>query len=229
MKKNLTIAIDGFSSCGKSTLAKTLAKELNYVFVDTGAMYRAVCYYALHNGILKNGVFNETDLIASLPNITITFGELDSITETRPVLLNGVDISTAIRTLEIAQSVSKIAAIKEVRQKLVSIQQLWGQEGGVVMDGRDVGTVVFPNAELKLFVTASIEVRTQRRLLEMKATDPNVDEKAVAENLQERDHLDSTRKEGPLRQAQDAIVLDNSNLNQQEQLEVALGYVQKLL
>lgn len=229
MKKNITIAIDGYSSCGKSTLAKALAKELNYVFIDTGAMYRAVCYYALHNGIIQNGVIQQASLITSLPNIQIAFGELNTLTEARAILLNGIDISSEIRSLEIAQSVSKIAAIKEVRQKLVHIQQQLGETGGVVMDGRDIGTVVFPNAELKLFLTASIEVRTQRRLLEMRVSDPNVDEKAVAANLQERDHMDSTREESPLKQAEDAIVIDNSDLNQGEQLELAMNFVENLL
>ena len=228
MQKKLTIAIDGFSSCGKSTLAKALANKLDYVFIDTGAMYRAVAYYCLQKGFISNQHLNKEEIVNSLNEIEIHF-EKNDVTKKLDVFLNDLNIESKIRTLEISELVSKIASIKEVRQKLVAEQQKMGIKGGVVMDGRDIGSVVFPSAELKFFVTASPEIRTERRFLELKPTEPEITKEEVKKNLAERDHLDSTRAESPLIQVEDAIVIDNSNLNQEEQLELALKYVQERL
>ncbi len=228
MQKKLTIAIDGFSSCGKSTLAKALANKLDYVFIDTGAMYRAVAYYCLQKGFISNQHLNKEEIVNSLNEIEIHF-EKNDVTKKLDVFLNDLNIESKIRTLEISELVSKIASIKEVRQKLVAEQQKMGIKGGVVMDGRDIGSVVFPSAELKFFVTASPEIRTERRFLELKPTEPEITKEEVKKNLVERDHLDSTRAESPLIQVEDAIVIDNSNLNQEEQLELALKYVQERL
>ena len=228
MQKKLTIAIDGFSSCGKSTLAKALANKLDYVFIDTGAMYRAVAYYCLQKGFISNQHINKEEIVNSLNEIEIHF-EKNDVTKKLDVFLNDLNIENKIRTLEISELVSKIASIKEVRQKLVVEQQKMGIKGGVVMDGRDIGSVVFPSAELKFFVTASPEIRTERRFLELKPTEPEITIQEVKKNLVERDHLDSTRAESPLIQVDDAILIDNSNLNQEEQLELALKYVQERL
>jgi cytidylate kinase len=228
MQKKLTIAIDGFSSCGKSTLAKALANKLDYVFIDTGAMYRAVAYYCLQKGFISNQHINKEEIVNSLNEIEIHF-EKNDVTKKLDVFLNDLNIENKIRTLEISELVSKIASIKEVRQKLVAEQQKMGMKGGVVMDGRDIGSVVFPSAELKFFVTASPEIRTERRFLELKPTEPEITKEEVKKNLVERDHLDSTRAESPLIQVDDAILIDNSNLNQEEQLELALKYVQERL
>ncbi len=228
MQKKLTIAIDGFSSCGKSTLAKALANKLDYVFIDTGAMYRAVAFYCLQKGFISNQHLNKEEIVNSLNEIEIHF-EKNDVTKKLDVFLNDLNIESKIRTLEISELVSKIASIKEVRQKLVAEQQKMGIKGGVVMDGRDIGSVVFPSAELKFFVTASPEIRTERRFLELKPTEPEITKEEVKKNLVERDHLDSTRAESPLIQVEDAILIDNSNLNQEEQLELALKYVQERL
>ena len=228
MKKKITIAIDGFSSCGKSTLAKALANRLDYVFIDTGAMYRAVAFYCFHKGLISNEHIKKEEIIQSLTEIEIHF-EKNEETKKLDVFLNNLNIENKIRTLEISELVSKIASIKEVRQKLVAEQQKMGINGGVVMDGRDIGSVVFPLAELKFFVTASPEVRSERRFLELKPTEPEITKEEVKKNLEERDHLDSTRAESPLIQVDDAILIDNSNLNQEEQLELALKYVQERL
>jgi cytidylate kinase len=228
MQKKITIAIDGFSSCGKSTLAKALANKLDYVFIDTGAMYRSVAFYCLQKGFISNQHINKEEIVNSLNEIEIHF-EKNDVTKKLDVFLNDLNIESKIRTLEISELVSKIASIKEVRQKLVAEQQKMGIKGGVVMDGRDIGSVVFPSAELKFFVTASPEIRTERRFLELKPTEPEITKEEVKKNLEERDHLDSTRAESPLIQVEDAIVIDNSNLNQEEQLELALKYVQERL
>ena len=228
MQKKITIAIDGFSSCGKSTLAKALANKLDYVFIDTGAMYRAVAFYCLQKGFISNQHLNKEEIVNSLNEIEIHF-EKNDVTKKLDVFLNDLNIESKIRTLEISELVSKIASIKEVRQKLVAEQQKMGIKGGVVMDGRDIGSVVFPSAELKFFVTASPEIRTERRFLELKPTEPEITKEEVKKNLVERDHLDSTRAESPLIQVDDAILIDNSNLNQEEQLELALKYVQERL
>lgn len=223
-KKKITIAIDGYSSCGKSTLAKAMAASLHYVFIDSGAMYRGICLYAMNRKLIRNGVVKTEELIAALPSITLSFEKHPGSKE-QSLLLNGVDVSGEIRSLAVSQSVSQIATIKEVRQKLVHQQQLLGKKGGIVMDGRDIGTVVFPDAELKLFLTASVEIRAQRRYAEMIAKGQTVTMKEVLDNLTQRDHIDSTREESPLRQAEDAIVIDNSHLTPDEQLHRALDLV----
>ncbi|ASS48125.1 MAG: cytidylate kinase [Candidatus Fluviicola riflensis] len=228
LKKKITIAIDGYSSCGKSTLAKALAHTLQYVFVDSGAMYRGVCLFALRNGFIRNGVLDKQALIERLPEISLSFHK-DPETGDQVLLLNDEDVSIPIRSFEISQSVSQVATIKEVRQKLVHQQQLLGQKGGIVMDGRDIGTVVFPNAELKLFLTASIEVRTQRRFDEMFNKGQEVAFETVQQNLLDRDRIDSTREESPLRQAEDAIVIDNSELTRDEQLQHVLELVKETI
>jgi cytidylate kinase len=224
--KKITIAIDGFSSCGKSTLAKAMAKELDYIFIDTGAMYRSVALYCLRNNLVHNNEIKVSEIVNALPNIDIHFAK-NPETDKLEVQLNHAFVESHIRTLEVSQLVSKVAAIKEVRAKLVEEQQKMGAKGGVVMDGRDIGSVVFPNAELKLFVTASPEIRIERRYLELAHTDSTVSKEDIRKNLEERDHLDSTREESPLIQAEDAILLDNSNYTQEEQLQVALEYVRQ--
>ena len=222
--KKINIAIDGHSSCGKSTLAKQLSKHYAYIYVDTGAMYRAVCLYALKNDIMKDGIIDEAALIDSLDNINVSFNYNDerSISET---FLNGVNVENEIRSLWISENVSKISKLKEVRQKMVSIQQAIGENKGVVMDGRDIGSVVFPNAELKLFITASVEERARRRSLELK--DASLED--IKKNLQSRDYDDSTREENPLVIMDDAIQIDNTNLSIEEQFNLALSYCQKAM
>ena len=222
--KKITIAIDGFSSCGKSTLAKALAFELGYVFVDTGAMYRAVTLFCFRNNLINKDFVNQQSIIDHLNQIEIHF-ERNKETLKLEIFLNKEVVEREIRSLEISSLVSKVASIKDVRQKLVIEQKKMGEKGGVVMDGRDIGSVVFPHAELKLFVTASPEIRTERRFKELLSTEPNVTREEIRQNLEERDYLDSTRKESPLIQTEDAIVIDNSDINQQEQLELALELV----
>ena len=226
MKNNtqITIAIDGYSSCGKSTLAKAMAKKLNYIFIDTGAMYRAVSYYCFQRKWVSEDNILKNQIVEGLKDIEIRF-KFNEQNQKLEVELNGVNVEKEIRTLEISRLVSKVAAIKEVREKLVAEQQLIGNQGGVVMDGRDIGSVVFPNAELKLFITADPVVRAKRRHLEL--SDPTVDLNDVLENLKERDHLDSTRKESPLIQTEDAIVIDLQS-HPEEQLERALEYVEQI-
>ncbi len=224
----ITIAIDGFSSCGKSTLAKALAKKLNYIFIDSGAMYRGVSLFCIQNNLVENGKIKEDLLIKKLPSIEISF-EKNEETQKPDLLLNGINVENIIRSIEVASIVSKVASIKEVREKLVIEQQKMGEEGGIVMDGRDIGTVVFPNAELKLFVTADPETRAQRRFIELTTKGDKVTVEEIRFNLEERDRIDSTRKESPLRQAKDAILIDNSNLTQEEQLELTLNLVKKKL
>jgi cytidylate kinase len=224
MKKKITIAIDGFAACGKSTLAKDLAKALGYTFIDTGAMYRAVAFYCLeHQLINENGEFNAEQITAALPLISIAFSP------DQKVWLNQVDVTEEIRTPKVAGIVSKIAAIKTVRIKLVEQQQAMGSQGGIVMDGRDIASVVFPKAELKLFVRASDEVRTQRRLAELRAKGETMNEAEVLANLKSRDLQDSTREESPLIQVPDAIVLDTSAHTRETQLEWALDIANQLL
>lgn len=210
--KKIVIAIDGYSSCGKSTMAKDLAREVGYIYVDTGAMYRAVTLFAMRNGVFDaEGNIDEARLKALLPDVKLTF-KLNSETKLPEVCLNGECVERDIRTLEVSQHVSPIAALPFVREKLVEQQQAMGKEKGIVMDGRDIGTVVFPNAELKIFVTASAEIRAQRRLkeLEAKGMPANFDE--ILQNVEQRDYIDTHRETSPLRQADDALVLDNSHL-----------------
>jgi cytidylate kinase len=225
-QKRITIAIDGFSACGKSTLAKDLAKRLGYVFIDSGAMYRAAALYCLRQHLIQNGDLNKEGINAQLSEMDIHF---ELIQQEPHVFLNGQDVSYEIRQPEVAGIVSIVASYKPIREKLVEAQQKMGEKGGIVMDGRDIGSVVFPHAELKLFVTADPEIRVQRRLAEMQAKgiQMNVDE--VRQNLAERDHLDSTRAESPLIQVSDALVLDNSQLTKEEQLEWVLSKVNLLV
>lgn len=214
--KKIVIAIDGFSSSGKSTMAKDLAQSIGYTYIDTGAMYRAVTLYCLQNGIITEKGIDTDSLKSVIDTIRIDFKN-NPQTGKRETYLNGKNVEADIRKMEVANWVSPVATIDFVRQALVSLQQKMGERKGIVMDGRDIGTVVFPNAELKLFITASPEVRAQRRVDELKAKGESVSYEEVLENIKTRDHIDSTRKESPLKQAPDAIVLDNSNMTIDEQ------------
>ena len=217
--KKITIAIDGHSSCGKSTMAKDLASKVGYIYVDTGAMYRSVTLYALRNGLFNDDDSIKTDeLEQQMDNIRITF-QLNEETGRPDTYLNGECVEQQIRSLEVSNHVSPIAALGFVREAMVAQQQLMGQGGGVVMDGRDIGTVVFPNAELKVFVTASAEVRAQRRFKELQEKGMPADYDDILKNVQERDYIDSHREVSPLRQADDALLLDNSNMTIPEQNE----------
>ncbi|MEP5340260.1 MAG: (d)CMP kinase [Algibacter sp.] len=217
----ITIAIDGFSSTGKSTVAKQIAKHLGYIYVDTGAMYRAVTYYAMQNGLINEDDFNKEALIYQLPKIKISF-KFNEVLGFAEVYLNDENIEKQVRTLEVSSFVSQIAAVSEVRRKLVEQQQLLGKDKGVVMDGRDIGTVVFIDAELKLFMTASAEKRAVRRYDELIERGDHVTYEAVLKNVQDRDHIDTTRKDSPLVKAEDAIEVDNSNMTLVEQFEKIL-------
>lgn len=215
--KKITIAIDGHSSCGKSTMAKDLARKIGYVYVDTGAMYRAVTLYALRNNLFDaDGSIKEDELKSRMGDISISF-RLNTATGRPDTYLNGENVEQEIRTMQVSNRVSPIAALPFVRQALVAQQQAMGKEKGVVMDGRDIGTTVFPNAELKVFVTASAEVRAQRRYDELKAKGMQADYNDILKNVQERDYIDSHRPTSPLRKADDAIELDNSNMTVDEQ------------
>lgn len=215
--KKITIAIDGYSSCGKSTMAKDLAKKIGYIYVDTGAMYRSVTFYALRNHLFNaDGSIKEEELKAQMDKIKISF-QLNKATGRPDTYLNGENIETEIRTMEVSSHVSIIAALPFVRTALVEQQQQMGAEKGIVMDGRDIGTVVFPQAELKVFVTASAEVRAQRRYDELKGKGMDADFNEILKNVQERDYIDTHRETSPLRKADDAIELDNSNLTITEQ------------
>lgn len=215
--KKITIAIDGFSSCGKSTMAKDLAKEIGYIYVDTGAMYRSVTLFALrHNLFNADGTIREEELKEQMKDINISF-QLNKTTGRPDTYLNGENVENDIRTMEVSSHVSPIATLAFVREALVAQQQRMGAEKGIVMDGRDIGTVVFPKAELKIFVTASAEVRAQRRYDELKAKGMDADYADILKNVEERDYIDSHRATSPLRKADDAIELDNSNLTIAEQ------------
>jgi cytidylate kinase len=216
----IIIAIDGYSSCGKSTMAKQLAALLAYTFIDSGAMYRAITLYFIKNGVDIN---NKVQVVAALKNIQLSFVWNEQTQETE-LQLNEENVSQKIRAMDIASNVSKIAAIAEVRAFAVAQQQAMGKGKGIVMDGRDIGTVVFPEAELKIFMTANPEIRAQRRFQELTANNPNISIEEVRHNLEERDYIDTNRKESPLRQAKDAILLDNSNLSKQEQLDLVLSW-----
>lgn len=223
----IIIAIDGHSSCGKSTLSKQLAKKLKYNYIDTGAMYRTVTLYALRNKLISNKIVDENALINALSNINISFvyNEKDEKSDT---LLNGENVENEIRDLAVSENVSPVATIKEVRQTMVSLQQKMGTQKGIVMDGRDIGTVVFPNAELKIFMTASDKVRAQRRYDELVAKGIDVSFNDVLQNIKERDQIDSNREESPLQKAADALILDNSNLTREEQLNWVLEKVKEI-
>lgn len=220
----ITIAIDGYSSCGKSTLAKALASKLGYNYVDTGAMYRAITLYALRTEIIRDGELDTDALIEVLPDIDISF-HYNPLTRASETCLNGENVEKELRTMEISDNVSKVSTVKEVRAKLVALQRSLGRDKGVVMDGRDIGTNVFPNAELKLFMMADKDVRAQRRLDELTSKGQIVSFDEVKRNLEMRDYEDTHRKENPLSKARDAIVLDNTDLNREQQLE----YVMKLI
>jgi cytidylate kinase len=223
--KKITIAIDGYSACGKSTLAKDLAERLNFVFVDSGAMYRAVSLYCLRNNLIVDGNPKIEQIIADLPNIQMHFEKRSDKTS---LFLNDEDVSEEIRSNAVAEVVSKIAAIGPVREKLVLEQQKMGENGGIIMDGRDIGSVVFPNAELKIFVTANEEVRVQRRYNELKSKGIQSTLDEVRKNLQERDYIDTHREISPLIQVDDAIILDNSNLTREEQVDFVLKLIREL-
>ena len=220
----ITIAIDGFSSTGKSTVAKQLAKKLNYVYVDSGAMYRAVTFYAMQNGLISDNDFNSEALIYQLSNINISF-KYNKVLGFAEVYLNDINIEKQIRTLEVSSFVSQVAAISEVRLKLVEQQKKMGRDKGVIMDGRDIGTVVFPAAELKLFMIASAETRAERRFQELIERGDKVEYKEVLNNVQERDYLDSNRVDSPLVKAEDANEIDNSNMTLDEQFNKILQLV----
>lgn len=226
MNKKITIAIDGFSSTGKSTLAKQIAAHLGYVYVDSGAMYRAVTLYAMENGFVSPEHLDRETLIQNLADVKLEF-RFNPEAGFGEMYLNGVNVEKKIRTLEVSGLVSRIAEISEVRAKLVEQQQQMGENKGVVMDGRDIGTVVFPNAELKLFMAASPETRAQRRFDELTQKGESVTYEAVLENVQQRDHIDSNREDSPLIQAVDAVAIDNSHLSKEEQFELVLGLVKE--
>ena len=214
--KKITIAIDGYSSCGKSTMAKDLAREVGYIYIDSGAMYRAVTLYCLENGLFTPDGIDTKKLEAMMPNIRISF-QLNPETQRPMTYLNGENVEDRIRTMEVSTRVSPVAAIPFVREALVKQQQEMGQAKGIVMDGRDIGTVVFPDAELKIFVVASAEIRAQRRYDELKAKGQEASYEEILANVKERDYIDQNREVSPLRQAEDAILLDNSNLTIEEQ------------
>lgn len=214
--KKITIAIDGFSSCGKSTMAKDLAREIGYIYIDSGAMYRAITLYALDNDLFKDEIIDEEGLKKCLPNIKVSF-RLNPETQRPVTYLNGENVEDNIRTMRVSSHVSPIAALGFVREALVRQQQEMGNAKGIVMDGRDIGTVVFPNAELKIFVTASAKIRAQRRYDELKAKGQEASFEEILKNVEERDYIDQNRTVGPLRKAEDAILLDNSHLTIAEQ------------
>lgn len=224
--KKITIAIDGFSSTGKSTLAKSLAKSLGYVYIDTGAMYRAVTLFAMRKGFISDKGFDQEKLIESLDQIQLHF-EYNPEKGFAEIYLNNENVEQVIRSLEVSGFVSVIAAVSEVRKKLVEQQQNFGNSKGVVMDGRDIGTVVFPNAELKIFMSASAQIRAQRRFDELKDSSPNITYQQVYQNVVQRDAIDSSREDSPLIKAQDAIEVDNSQMSIEDQFELITGLVRQ--
>ncbi|OSZ81748.1 cytidylate kinase [Chitinophagaceae bacterium IBVUCB1] len=222
-KPKIIIAIDGYSSCGKSTVAKELAALLGYNYIDSGAMYRAITLYFLRNDIDYK---NDAEVINALKDIHLSFA-FNEVSGKSEILLNDENVEHYIRDMIVAEKVSEVAAIKEVRSFATAQQQKLGSERGIVMDGRDIGTTVFPDAELKIFMTASPEVRVKRRFQELYAGNPNITLEEVKHNLELRDYIDSNREESPLRQAKDAVVLDNSHLTREEQLAKVMGWVEE--
>ena len=216
--KKIIIAIDGFSSCGKSTFAKSIAARLGYIFIDTGAMYRAVTLYALEHGAIRSGIADEERIVALLPEIAITF-RFNPQRGASDIYVNGDLVEGKIRTIEVSNCVSAVSSIREVREKLVAMQQQMGERRGVVMDGRDIGTVVFPDAELKIYMTADPRVRAERRYAELRAKGDEVSFDEVLDNVISRDKADMSRAISPLRKADDAVVLDNSRMTVGEQME----------
>lgn len=226
--RKITIAIDGFSSTGKSTLAKQLAKQLGYVYVDTGAMYRAVTLFAMQNNLIGVDFLDKEKLVNSLSSIRLSF-KFNADLGFAEMYLNDVNVETEIRTIEVSNFVSRIAEISEVRAKLVEQQQEMGKEKGIVMDGRDIGTVVFPDAELKIFMTAGADTRAQRRFDELQEKGDSVTYEEVLKNVVERDYVDTHREDSPLVMADDAIEIDNSYLNRKEQFDVVLELVNDVI
>lgn len=221
-KKKIIIAVDGFSSCGKSTFAKAIAARLGYIFIDTGAMYRAVTLYSLDHGAIRSGVVDEDAVVSLLDEITIDF-RFNPERGASDIYVCGDLAENRIRSIEVSNCVSAVSAIPEVRRRLVAFQQKMGKRKGIVMDGRDIGTTVFPEAELKLFMTADAKVRAQRRYDELRAKGDEVSLEEIEQNVISRDHADMTRAVSPLRQADDAVVLDNSHMTVEEQMEWFLG------
>ncbi|HEX7413999.1 MAG TPA: (d)CMP kinase [Bacteroidia bacterium] len=223
----IIVAIDGFSSCGKSTLARDLASNLSYAYIDSGAMYRCVTLYALQRGMIKDKVFLDEEIISILPDVHISF-HFNEHTKASDTYLNEVNVERKIRSLEVAEMVSKVSIVKAVRTHLVALQRKMGKGKGIVMDGRDIGTNVFPHAALKIFMTADMDVRISRRLDELNSKGMHVNPEDVKRNLLERDHDDTHRKENPLVKAADAILLDNSELSKEEQLAYVLKLIKDL-
>jgi cytidylate kinase len=223
----ITIAIDGYSSCGKSTLAKALAARLGYSYVDSGAMYRAVTLFCLQKGIIKDGIFMREEVIKVLDQIHLSF-QYNASSKASDTYLNNENVEKEIRQMKVSKNVSHISVLREVREMMALIQRAMGKDKGVVMDGRDIGTNIFPDAELKIFMTADTEIRTQRRVDELTSKGNHVTFEEVKKNLLSRDFEDSHRTENPLRKADDAVVLDNSDLNREEQLEFVLKLVHDL-
>jgi cytidylate kinase len=225
--KKIIIAIDGFSSCGKSTMAKALARNIGYLYFDSGAMYRAVALYCMQNGLIDGEIIDTVALRSRLQDIHITF-EADPETKNSITLLNGVNVEHEIRSLDVSRLVSQVAALDFVRSEMVDQQREMGKAKGIVMDGRDIGTTVFPDAEMKVFVTASAEVRAQRRYDELTARGDNANFDEILENVLQRDHIDQTREVSPLRKADDALLLDNSHLTREEQMEWLVNEYNKI-
>ncbi|BDB55233.1 cytidylate kinase [Flavobacterium ammoniigenes] len=228
MINKITIAIDGFSSTGKSTLAKQLAQQLGYIYVDTGAMYRAVAFFAMQNQYISIDSFNKVELVNHLKNISLEF-KFNNELGFAEMYLNGQNVEKEIRTIEVSAYVSKVAEVSEVRSKLVEQQQEMGKNKGIVMDGRDIGTVVFPDAELKIFMTASAATRAQRRFDELVQKGDAVTYEEVLKNVEERDYIDTHRKDSPLVMAEDAVEIDNSHLSREEQFQVVLDLVNAII
>jgi cytidylate kinase len=226
LNKKLIIAVDGYSSCGKSTFAKAIASELNYIYIDTGAMYRAVTLYALRNNLISGNFFNKEKLVQSLPELKVSFKH-NSTEAKNEVELNGEVVENDIRGMQVSQFVSQVSAVKEVRVKMADLQREMGKIGGVVLDGRDIGTVIFPNADIKIFMTADPKVRAQRRYDELTAKGYKVSFDEIYDNVVQRDKQDTSREESPLTQAPDAIVLDNSYMLPEQQMIWFLDLVKK--
>lgn len=225
--KKITIAVDGFSSCGKSTMAKDLAREVGYIYIDSGAMYRAVTLYSIENGIFNGDVIDTDRLRKEIDNIHISF-RLNPQTGRPDTYLNGVNVENKIRTMEVSSKVSPISTLDFVREKMVEQQQAMGQEKGIIMDGRDIGTTVFPDAELKIFVTATPEIRAKRRYDELKAKGQEAGFDEILENVKQRDYIDQNREVSPLRKADDALLLDNTELTVEEQKKWLLEQFNKI-
>lgn len=223
MRKNIVIAIDGYSSCGKSTIAKALAKKLHFIYIDSGAMYRAVTLYFLRNNISLD---NHEEIVEALSDIHLNFHSRDYQSH---ITLNDEEVSEEIRQMPVSELVSDVSAIREVRVEMVRQQQRMGKSKNIIMDGRDIGTVVFPNADLKLFMTADPKIRAERRFKELMLKGEEVTMEEIFDNIAHRDFLDTTREESPLVRAEDAIILDNTTIDEEEQLEFVLGYVIPLL